>query len=375
MKIIDVNVIWLRVPKLDQACEWGEDAVIVKITTDEGLVGYGESDSCPLVIKSFIETPASHSTCRGLRDILIGKNPLEISLLWDEMFTGSEYMGRRGAGIHAISAIDIALWDIAGQFYGVPVHTLLGGKYREKIDAYGTFIPSDDDDESCEKALNLLSQGFRSIKFGGNNFGVNPANDYETVRRIRETVGNDIDIEIDLVGLWKNYSLAKKRYELLKDFNINWIEEPVPSDSLKCYRRLSETLPVKITGGESLTSYSEFKQFIEEASPAIVQPDITRCGGISEIRKINQLAEFNGVSLVPHGFSTGILLHATIHFLASTRFGELIEYSQSNSPIYKYLVKNKIPVIDGKVTVPDKPGLGLELDNDFIKEYSVVNFN
>jgi L-alanine-DL-glutamate epimerase-like enolase superfamily enzyme len=373
MKIVDVEVIWLRVPALSEICEWGEDAVIIKISTDTGIVGYGESDSSPLVVKSIIETPSSHSTCRGLREILIGKNPLEIAKLWDEMFTGSEYMGRRGAGIHAISAIDIALWDIAGQYYNVPVHILLGGKYRDYIDAYGTFIPSDHDDDSCNKALTLVEQGFKSIKFGGNNFGTDPVKDYETVRRIRETVGNDIDIEIDLVGLWHNFSYAQNRYNMLKEFNINWIEEPVPSDSLKCYRRLSESLPVKITGGEALTSYAEFKQFMEEANPAIVQPDITRCGGISEMKKINQLAESNGVSLVPHGFSTGILLHATIQFLASTRFGDLIEYSQSESPIYQHLVKNKTPVIDGKVYVSDSPGLGLELDEDFIKEYSVKN--
>lgn len=374
MKITDVEVIWLRVPALSEHCEWGEDAVVIKVSTDAGIIGYGESDSSPLVVKAIIETPSSHSTCRGLREMLIGKNPLEIAKRWDEMFTGSEYMGRRGAGIHAISAIDIALWDIAGQYYNVPVHTLLGGKYRDDITAYGTFIPADSDDDSCKKAISLIEQGFKSIKFGGNQFGIDAAKDYETVRRIREAVGNDIDIEIDLVGLWRNFSYAQSRYEMLKEFNINWIEEPVPSDSLKCYRRLSESLPVKITGGEALTSYAEFKQFIEEANPAIVQPDITRCGGISEMKKINQLAESNGVSLVPHGFSTGILLHATIHFLASTRNGDLIEYSQSESPIYRELVKNKIPVIDGKVCVPDTPGLGLELDEAFINQYRVTRF-
>lgn len=371
MKIIDVDVIWLRVPALDASCEWGEDAVLVKIITDTGITGYGESDSSPMVIKSIIETPSSHSTCRGLKEILLGKNPLEITKRWDEMFTGSEYMGRRGAGIHAISAIDIALWDIAGQHYGVPVHTLLGGKYRDEITAYGTFIPADSDEDSCRKALTLIDQGFRSIKFGGNNFGVDADKDYQTVKRIRETVGKDVDIQLDLVGLWRNASYAQHRYSLLQEFNINWIEEPVPSDSLKCYHRLSERLDVKVTGGEGLTHYAEFKQFIEEANPAIVQPDITRCGGISEMKKINQLAESNGVSLVPHGFSTGILLHATIHFLASTRFGDLIEYSQSDSPIYKHLVKNKIPVVDGKVRVPDTPGLGLILNEDFIDEFRV----
>lgn len=371
MKIIDVEVIWLRVPSFDQVCEWGEDAVLVKITTDTGIIGYGETDSAPLVIKSIIETPSSHSTCKGLKEILLGKNPLEINKLWHEMFIGSEYMGRRGAGIHAISAIDIALWDIAGQYYQVPVHTLLGGKFRDTIEAYGTFIPADKPEDSCIKARQLVAQGFKSIKFGGNNFGVNPDSDYATIKAIRETVGDDIDIQIDLVGLWQNYAYAKSRFRMIEEFNINWIEEPVSSDSLKCYRRLSDSLPVKITGGEALTHYAEFKQFIEEANPAIVQPDITRCGGISEIKNINHLAEINGVSLVPHGFSTGILLHATIHFLASTRFGDLIEYSQSDSPIFKELVKNKIPVIDGKVTVPDTPGLGLVIDDDFINKYQV----
>ncbi|OAT49137.1 mandelate racemase/muconate lactonizing enzyme family protein [Providencia heimbachae] len=375
MKIIDVDVIWLRVPELFDECEWGEDAVIIKITTDIGIVGYGETDSSPLVVKSIIETPSSHSTCRGLKEILIGKNPLEISKLWDKMFTESEYMGRRGAGIHAISAIDIALWDIAGQYYQVPVHMLLGGKYRDKINAYGTFIPSDNVDDSCKKALSLVEQGFKSIKLGGNGFGIDASKDYDTLKCIREAVGQHIDIAIDLVGLWHNFSYAQSRYKMLEEFNINWIEEPVPSDRLKCYRRLSDSLPVKITGGEALTSYAEFKQFIEDANPAIVQPDITRCGGITEIKKINFLAEENGINLVPHGFSTGILLHATIHFLASTRFGNLIEYSQSDSPIYNELVKNKVPVINGQVEVPDIPGLGLILNEDFIKEYRVTNPN
>ncbi len=145
MKIIDVEAIWLRVPALDQPCEWGEDALIVRIHTDTGLIGVGETDSSPAVVKALIETPASHETCQGLRDILLGENPLEIDRLWKKMYRQSEYMGRRGAAIHAISALDIALWDLAGQHYGVPVHTLLGGKYREHIPAYGTFIPRPDE--------------------------------------------------------------------------------------------------------------------------------------------------------------------------------------------------------------------------------------
>src|SRR5690554_4185575 len=133
MKIIDIEVITLRVPALDQACEWGEDALIVRVITDQGLVGIGESDTSPLVAKAVIEAPQSNLYCSGLKALLIGENPLEIQKLWDKMYWSSNYLGRRGAGIHAMSAIDIALWDIASQYYQVPIHMLLGGKYRDKI--------------------------------------------------------------------------------------------------------------------------------------------------------------------------------------------------------------------------------------------------
>ena len=141
MKITDIEVIGLRVPPIGEPCEWGEDAIIVKVHTDEGIVGIGETDSSPAVIRSFIETPHSHSTSMGLKEILLGENPLEIERLWNKMYSASNYIGRRGAGIHAMSAIDIALWDIAGQYYGVPVHMLLGGKYRDKIGLTAPLFP------------------------------------------------------------------------------------------------------------------------------------------------------------------------------------------------------------------------------------------
>ncbi|VFQ43092.1 mandelate racemase/muconate lactonizing enzyme family protein [Desulfoluna butyratoxydans] len=371
MIITDVDVICLRIPAREATCVWGEDAVIVRVHTDLGITGIGESDTSPMAVKAFIETPNSNLACFGLRDILVGENPLEIGRLWDKMYEASSYMGRRGGGIHAMSAVDIALWDIASQHYGVPVHTLLGGKYRKKIKAYGTFIP-DDSPETCARlALDLVDKGFRALKFGGGSFGLNPEDDVAVVRAVREVVGPDVELMIDMVSRWRTYGHALTMSRRLEPFNLSWIEEPVPSDHLDAYARLTSATSQKISGGEILTTRYEFRDFIEQGKPDIVQPDITRCGGISEMKKIADMADINGVQLVPHGFSTGILLSATVQFLAACPHGDLMEYSLSDSALATDLVENPITFEDGYVTVPDTPGLGITLNDEIINRYRV----
>ncbi|WP_339442932.1 MULTISPECIES: mandelate racemase/muconate lactonizing enzyme family protein [Pseudomonas] len=371
MKIVDVEAIWLRIPELGQPCEWGEDALVVRIRTDNGLIGVGETDSAPAVVKAMIEMPSSHGTCRGLRDVLLGENPLEIDRLWQKMYRHTEYVGRRGAGIHAISALDIALWDIAGQFYGVPVHTLLGGKYRDRIPAYGTFIPRPDEAGNKEILGTLLEQGLTSIKLGGGEFGEEPAKDRKLISTVREEIGPDIQLQIDLVGRWRNASHAMLQCEALKEFDLNWIEEPLPSDDSEGLLRLKKFTGIPVAGGEGLTTRHEFATFLEATQPDIVQPDITRCGGISEMMHISSLAKLHGARLIPHGFSTGILLAATTHFLAANEHGDLLEYSQTESPLFRSLVRNLLPLEDGSVRVPDSPGLGVELDESLIARYRV----
>ncbi|WP_028866155.1 mandelate racemase/muconate lactonizing enzyme family protein [Psychromonas aquimarina] len=371
MRITDIEVICLRVPKAGQPSEWGEDAVIVKVHTDAGFTGIGEADSSPAVIKACIETAQSNLYCYGLRELLIGESPLEIERLWNKMYWASNYMGRRGAGIHALSAIDIALWDIAGQFYGVPVHTLLGGKYRNKIRAYGTFIPDSEPQNNREIAAALVKQGFTSIKFGGGIFGDDPEVDYQIVRNVREAVGENIEVQIDLASKWRTPGHSAQMCKRLEAFNLNWVEEPVLADDLAGYARLSRKIQPKLAGGESLTTRYEFKAFLEQAEVDIIQPDITRCGGITEMKKIYDLAQLNGTQLIPHGFSTGILLAASVHFLAASEHGTLMEYSQSSSPLFTDLVSNPLLFKEGYVPVPDAPGLGIELNQDVIEKYKV----
>ncbi len=371
MLITDVEVICLRVPSVNERCVWGEDAVVVKVHTDEGIVGVGESDTSPLVIKSLIETPNSNLACFGLKEILVGQNPLEIEKLWNDMYELSNYVGRRGAGIHAISAIDIALWDIAGKYYNKPVYELLGGKYRDKIRAYGTFIPADTPEENKVIVRDLMNKGFTSLKFGGGILGDDPDTDYEIIKAVREEAGEDFEIQIDLAAKWKTPEHTLMMAKRLESLNLNWIEEPIGSDDLLGYQKLGDTIKPMVAGGETLTTIHEFESFLEIGKPDLVQPDVTRCGGITESKKIYDLSRKYDVKLVPHGFSTGILIAATAHFLASCETTDLIEYSQSTSPLFSQLVKNQIEFKDGYISVPDQPGLGIELDEEVIKKYQV----
>lgn len=371
MKITNVEAIWLRVPGLNEKIEWGEDAFVVRVHTDTGLVGIGESDSSPAVLKAMVETPPSHSTCVGLRDVLIGENPLDINRLWRKMFDATSYMGRRGAAIHAISAIDIALWDLAGKHFGVPVYQLLGGKFRDSIDAYATFIPTDDPVETADTAVRLLASGVKCLKFGGASFGLSPAKDEATVKAVRAACGDDIELAIDLVYRWKNYRYAQQQAERLADYDLSWIEEPIAADDHIGLRRLSQAISTRVSGGECLAVYEEFDDFVLNTQPDIVQPDITRCGGITEMRRIYDLAQRTSTQLIPHGFSTGILLAATSQFLASVPNGDLMEYSKSTSPLANGLAANHLPLVDGKVAISHAPGLGVILDEDMLQKYRV----
>ncbi|MDM8533973.1 mandelate racemase/muconate lactonizing enzyme family protein [Clostridiaceae bacterium HSG29] len=373
MKITDVEVICLRIPAIGERCVWGEDAVVVKVYTDEGIIGIGETDSSPLVVKSVIETPNSNLACFGLKEVLIGENPLEIEKLWNKMYGMSNYLGRRGAGIHAISAIDIALWDIKGKYLKKPVSEIIGEKYRDKIRAYGTFIPADTPEENKVIVRDLIKKGFTSLKFGGGILGDDPTIDYEIIKAVREEAGEDVEIQIDLAAKWKTPEHTLMMAKKLEEFNLNWIEEPIDSDNLIGYRDLGDSIKPMIAGGETLTTVYEFITFLDIGKPGLVQPDVTRCGGITEALKIYDLSRKYDVKLVPHGFSTGILTAATAHFLAACETTDLIEFSQSTSELNQSLVKNPIEFKDGYIKVPTAPGLGIELDEEIIKKYRIFN--
>lgn len=371
MRISDIEVIGLRVPVQGRRQEWGEDAVVVRVHTDEGLVGIGESDTSPEVLRAYVEAPYSHSSCMGLKEALLGKDPTCIDQRWHEMYASTAYMGRRGAAIHAISAIDIALWDILGQYRGVPVHELLGPRAHADLPAYGTFIPSGDPQNSAATALGLKEQGLVGAKIGGANFGYDLMADLAHLQAMRAAVGPDFHLMVDLVGRWRNLDRAETALELYRDIGLEWAEEPVPADDFEGYAMLSRSSGTKIAGGEALETRFEFTTFMDIARPDIVQPDITRCGGISEMIRIADLASERHIRLIPHGFSTGILNAATAHFLVSRPEAHLVEMSASSSPLFTDLIHNPVCAVKGRICPPKGVGLGIMLNEDVMDDYRI----
>ncbi len=373
MKIVNVEAFALRVPPKEgeRDVEWGMDCSLVKITTDTGIIGWGETDSNPALIKAMIDMPNSHLLSWGFKELLIGENPLDIERLWDKMYRKTIHYGRSGIAIHALSAIDIALWDIAGKHYNVPVYQLLGGKYRDKIKTYGTFIPSDDHKETAQNALRSLKNGgFDLLKFGGGSYGTSEEFDLKSVEAVRDVIGYDIGLAVDVCKQWQDAGTAMERLKKLEKYNIAWVEEPCLPTDYDTYKRLANSTSIKISGGEGLCTVREFNDFMKISTPAIVQPDVTNCGGITEMKRINMLAELYSCKLIPHNFGSGILLSATIHCLASFRNGDIMEYSNSTSPFFTDLDRNLIRSIDSYVTVPERPGLGVDIDEEIIKKYS-----
>ncbi|MEO7589462.1 MAG: mandelate racemase/muconate lactonizing enzyme family protein [Arachnia sp.] len=371
MRISDIEVIGMRVPVEGRRQEWGEDAVVVRVHTDEGLVGIGESDTSPEVLKAYVDAPYSHSSCMGLKEVLLGKDPDPIGDLWQEMYAGTTYLGRRGAAIHAISAIDIALWDIAGQARGVPVCELLGPRMHSDLPAYGTFIPTADPDASAATALGLKDQGLVGAKIGGAAFGYDLDADLAHLEAMRAAVGPDFQLMVDLVGRWGTARRAETALRLYRDIGLEWAEEPVPADDFGGYAELSRDSGTTIAGGEALETRFEFATFMDVARPDVVQPDITRCGGISEIMRIADLAVERQIRLVPHGFSTGILNAATAHFLVSRPEAHLVEMSASDSPLFTDLVKDPVRADHGRVSPPTGAGLGVVLNDDVLDNYRI----
>ncbi|SDX62536.1 mandelate racemase/muconate lactonizing enzyme family protein [Paenibacillus sp. CF384] len=371
MRITEVESIYLRIPDLDaEKCDGTQDTLMIRIYTDEGITGYGEVDSVPLVAKAAIDAPPSHSIATGLRSLLIGENPLEIDRLWDKMYRGTIYFGRGGPVMHAMSGIDMALWDIAGKKAGRPVSEMLGGTYRSKLKAYASSLMPDTIEEAVRLAGQFASEGYKAMKFGWGPIGRDPKFDEQQIRAIRETVGEDIDVMID-GGLAWDLKGALRMAEVYEKYGVFWLEEPLHPEDLIGYQELSRRTTLRIAGGEQESGVTAFRRLIEDGGHDIVQPDLGRCGGLTEGKRIAYMAHERHKLVVPHAFKTGILVAASTHFAASIPNGFMIEHTASTSPLARDLVSEAITFKDGYVYVPDRPGLGVTVDEAVVERYRV----
>lgn len=371
MKITDVEALVLRPGKIENIADSTQDAALIRITTDEGVVGYGEADASPSVVKAIVEGPRSHMLSTGLREALIGEDPFRIQYLWDRMYEASIFYGRRGAALMTMSGIDIALYDVVGKALGVPAHQLLGGMRHDSVRAYASTLMPDTPDEARREAAKWAEEGFTAIKFGWGPFGKDLDLDIELVKAIRDELGDSIDVLLDIGFTWKNHIIAARQISRLVEFNPYLIEEPLPPDDVVSYAKLREMSPVPIAFGEENTTRHEFMEIFDRNAADIVQPDVTRCGGLTEIVRIAALAEQHAVPCIPHAWSTGIVQAASLHTNAVLRHPEFLEFSVRPNPLNHELVVAGIEVTNGIAKVPQGPGLGIEIDEAAIERMKV----
>ncbi len=350
---------------------------VVKVSTDEGICGYSDLESCASVAKACVDAPkwseeAGMECFDGLASLVIGENPLEVERLWYRMYRGSIYYGRRGVAIQAISAIDIALWDILGKALGQPVHILLGAKWRDRVRAYGSTLFRPTPEAMREAVGRYVSEGFTAVKFGWGVFGLDPRLDVKLVEAARSEMGEERDLLVD-TG-WFRERTPKEAIQvvrLLEPFRPYLIEELLHPEDYAGYRRVAEAVDTRIACGEQEATEWGFQRLIEEARVDVVQPDLTRCGGFTVARKIAHMAERANALVIPHSWSSDLLTAASLHFCAFLRRAPFVEFSTSQGPLSRLLVKEPLRMKDGELAVPSGPGLGVEVNDEIIQRYRI----
>ena len=370
MKITDVKAIILKLPEISSAADGTQDDLIIIVETDEGICGYGEVDTAPYVGKAVVDAYMSHGTCYGLREIVVGADPFDYEQIWNDMWSKTYYYGRSGPVMHVMSGIDMAIWDIMGKAVGKPVHKLLGGSYTEKVRPYASALMPDKQDEVKRMTEKYSSMGYPAIKFGWGPLGYDVKSDLKLIETARKAGGDKMEIMIDI---GKRYRLKQAMYvaKALEQLNIYWLEEPLPAEDLEGYKRLTESTTMKIATGEEESGRLAFNRLMNETHIDIIQPDISRCGGLTEAKKIASTASDNNIMLVPHAFKTGILVAATIQFIAALPHTPFLEFSVTESAIRKELLENPFVQKDGFIDVPSAPGLGIGLNPEVIRKYAV----
>lgn len=374
MRITRVEPIILRLPDLrPDLCDGTQDTLLVRVHTDDGLIGLGEADTSPEIARAVITAPVSHLIARGLQEVLIGKDPFEVNRLWHDMYHASIYYGRQGVALQAMSAVDIALWDIIGQAAGRPVWQMLGGRFRERVRVYASLLMPDRPEDIASLVSPLLKHGFTAVKFGWGPLGRSEGLDVELIAAAREAIGPDRLLLID-AGWAYNVKSAVRICRLWEPYDIYWLEEPLPPDDISGYARLSDLVGVRIATGEEESGVRAFRRLIEQGHVDIIQPDIARAGGLTECRRIGELAEETNVQLVPHAFKTGILQAASLHLAATLPHGDLCELTVHHGPLARTLTNEDFlerieP--DGTVAIPSTPGLGVVLNEETVERYRV----
>jgi L-alanine-DL-glutamate epimerase-like enolase superfamily enzyme len=373
VKITEVEAIVLRQPVVQgDIADGSQDDLVVRIHTDEGIIGVGEVDSAPEVVRAVYDAPNSHYIATGLRHVLVGHDPLDIEGAWRRMYIGSVYYGRRGVAMHAISGVDLALWDIKGKKLGKPVCELLGTKKRDRVKPYASLLMPNTEGEVTAQVERLAGMSFPAIKFGWGPIGKDEEHDVRLARAAKRAAGDSVEILIDAgFGYGADADRAIRVARKLEEIGIYWLEEPFEPDEFEAYAKLADTVDIQVAGGEEEATRWGFRELVERGHVDVVQPDVTRCGGLSEALKISRAAEAQGLACVPHAWKSGIVKAASLHLNAVLDTAYFQEYCVAQTPINLELTLERMAVKDGWVDVPSAPGLGITLDSDILARYAV----
>jgi L-alanine-DL-glutamate epimerase-like enolase superfamily enzyme len=370
MKIVDIRTIGLRGATHDTGWPGGTDPneqmnTLLEIHTDEGLTGLG---SC------FTSLPFVEASLTHLKPMLLGETVLEAERVSEKLRQHSFWFGRGGAVEHTISGLDIALWDLMGKALGQPVSRLLGGNYRDRIKPYASIL-FDDPPILGEKLQQQIARGFRAIKMGWRPFGrVSRKVDELLVKTARDTVGDEIELMVDAGGseqFWPHgVTWARETARMLGDYQVTWFEEALRPDDLEGFKELRAASPVLIATGEVFTRRQTFQPYITQRALDVIQPDLTKCGGLSEGRRLGWMAYDHGVLLVPHGWNTGIGVAADLALTAAMPVARWVEY-QTGVPYIEQILDPPFQLdADGLLPVPTGPGLGVRLNPEAVARYS-----
>lgn len=375
MRITEVEVIELRVPGWDAGGFDGSyDTCVLRIHTDAGVTGLSETDSLPSVIRAIVNARSSHTGARGLRELLLGQDPTDIEGLWQRMYDATSYIGRRGVVIHAISAVDIALWDLRGKLENRPVAELLGTVQRDRLLAYGTVYPLGETPDEVRRNIDRgLNRGLRAIKIVADPHWHEDVSRTETlIRTAREHVGPDMPLMCDAATAWTRPEQGLVLMPVFRECGFAWLEAPLPVDDFEGYAAFADQ-GIPITGGDlGLTTCHEYRQMLDIGRVDIAQPDITMVGGYTEMIRLCELVRSRGRRIVPHGYKTDITVAMNLNFLAQHWCEEPLEFSTSESPLRWSLCRERfLPDADGRVERPKAPGLGVDLDPVALERFAV----
>lgn len=368
MRITDIRVLELRQADVADTNDSSQDAAIVCVDTDAGVRGIGEVDSAPSVVKAVVDAPRSHHIAAGLREILVGSDATDVAGAWRRMYEGTMFYGRAGIVMQAISGVELALWDIAGKAAGQPVYELLGGT-RRPVRCYSSVLAPEPGDAGVV-AEHVSAAGYEAVKIGWGAFregfeAGKVGHEEKIVAAVRQALPDAVELMVDIGFYWQlpeAVTLARR----LGDLGVRWIEEPFDPGDVASYRTLAASSPTAVAAGENETSLDGFGRLVDDGHVGVVQPDVTRCGGLSVAVQVADLARRRGIRCVPHVWSTGVNRAVATHFALIAGL-DLVENCDADTDLNRALVHGDPELRNGHLMVSDAPGWGIELDDTVVQ--------